>query len=32
MFSQKFFTMQNFPFGASIQNWEERKTQYGAEA
>ncbi len=32
MFSQKVFTMQNFPFGITIQNWKENRTQYGLKA
>jgi hypothetical protein len=29
IFSQKFFTLQNFPFGEAIQNWKNNRTQYG---
>jgi hypothetical protein len=32
MFNQKLFTMQNFFFHVTIQNWKESKIQYGAEA
>jgi hypothetical protein len=29
IFSQKFFTFRDFPFGEAIQNWKDNKTQYG---
>jgi hypothetical protein len=29
MFSQKFFTAENFPFGTTIQSWKDNKTHYG---
>jgi hypothetical protein len=32
MFCQKFFTLQNFPFGAVIQNWKDNSIQYDAKS
>jgi hypothetical protein len=29
MFGQKFFTIENFPFGTTIQSWKDNKIHYG---
>ncbi len=29
MFSQKFFTLQDFPLETTIQSWKDNRTQYG---
>jgi hypothetical protein len=32
IFRQKFFTLQNFPFGAIVQNWKDNRIQYDAKS
>jgi hypothetical protein len=32
MLSQKFFILQNFPFGVAIKNWKDNKFWYGAKS